>query len=124
MDKQARGRTLQERILDLGYSEVQASERVGIARSTLRSVFEGRARETSYRQVERWLEREIDKTDATDVVEEMASSNEHVAFRFTGNYGVNLTVEGPVSDIAQLREAAKDLLRELQREASQDATDE
>lgn len=118
-----RGAALRKRMLDMRLDRSKLARALGIDRGTVIRAFKGTASDDTYEMMERWFDRQEAKAGA-DPAEIVASAGEggreHVTFRLTGNFGVDVTVEGPIEDMAQLKDAAKELLREMQRDAVQD----
>jgi hypothetical protein len=97
----------------------------GVSRSNVYAIFNGTAAEITYEQMKVWFDR-LDAKESADVSEltsggtDVASEHDHVTIRLTGNFGVDATVEGPVEDIDAIKQAAKELLREMQQGAKSD----
>lgn len=118
MSDETRGHAIKRRreLLGIfsGYEFERASERVGILvrRALLGKAESGAASDASYVKIETVLDR---------LEEEMGQENgtskpqpdDVVEFRLSGNFGVDVVVKGPVSDMPELEGAVARLIREM-----------
>lgn len=116
VDDVSRGAQIRERRERLGIGIKPFAERVGVDRGWLARVEKGEAenvRESSYAQVERALS---DLEQEMGVVAEPSApepGTQMVTFRLSGNFGVDVVVRGPVSDVDALEASVARLLREM-----------
>ena len=120
MDSIDRGEAIKRRRIALGYKSHESFLKVArrfdatLSRDTLRAVENGEAKvqETTWLRVESVLDR---------LDEEMSGPNDPTAepkeglveFRLSGNFGVDVVVRGPVSDLAELEAAVGRLLSQM-----------
>lgn len=103
----ARYAEIMRRIKRTGISDRDLQEKSGVSRGTIGAARKGDAGPGTYDRLEQWVERfeaeaGMDEPD-DDIVE----------FVVTGNFGVSVTVRGPVSHIAELEESALRATREM-----------
>jgi hypothetical protein len=113
MSDETRGHGIKQRREALGiftHREFErATERVGVkvTRASIANAEAGSASERILSTLEAALDR----------LEEETGQNEpdpkHVTFRISGNFGVDVTVDGPITDIERLEESVAKLLREM-----------
>jgi DNA-binding Xre family transcriptional regulator len=126
VDRLTRGRALKQRMIEHKMNPSRLAKEFGVSRTNVYAIFNGTAGEIAYDQMEAWFAR-LDAKVGADVPAELAPGevsepvqHDHVTIRLTGNFGVDATVEGPVEDIDALKQAAKELLREMQQDAKSD----
>lgn len=121
MSSETRGHAIKQRRETLGifsgYEFERASERVGILvrRALLGKAESGEASDASYIKIETVLSRlEEEMGQESPAAEPPASDDEKtVEFRLSGNFGVDVVVKGPVSDMNELEGAVARLIREM-----------
>lgn len=99
-ESDARTAEIMRRIDGTGISDRELAEKTGVARGSIAKARKGLASIGVYDRLERWIERFEDETTTN------APHDEVVEFVVTGNFGVSVTVRGPVSDLAALEAAA------------------
>lgn len=99
---------------------VVESGRGKMDRSTVTKAFNGEASESSFVRLETALEAWIHETssEAEEVRAEAASSGD-VEFRISGDFGVEVVVRGPVSNMPELEESATRLIKRMRDERVQ-----
>jgi hypothetical protein len=113
MSTETRGQSIKARREALGiftHREFErATERVGVKvpRASIANAEAGEASERIVATLEAALDRLEEETGQND------PDPKHVTFRISGNFGVDVTVEGPVADIGRLEESVAKLLREM-----------
>ena len=108
-DLEARGAAITKRRTRLGINSVSdLATRAGVDRGTVTKAENGNAAVRTYQQLEAWLDRFEEEIGAND-----EPDNGLVEFRLTGNFGVDVVVRGPVSDIDKLRAAVSALMSDL-----------
>lgn len=116
-----RGRAIQRRRLRLGIGSVSEFAReLKLDRQTIVRAESGQASERTYMLLETWLsEREIEfgmqPEPAADEAAP-AAADPVVEFRVGGNFGVDVVVAGPVSNLPELEAAVGRLLDRLRSE--------
>lgn len=106
-----RGKEIRRRRLALGISSVhelvRATERLGmkVSRDAATAAEKGTASEDTYDRIEAFFDKfaEVTGDDAGDAG--------LVTFRLSGNFGVEVTVQGPIQNIAELEAAVERLIR-------------
>lgn len=108
----SRGAAIAQRLSALGVSDRQFHERTGIDRKTLRRAIDGeeRVRSSTYHAIESALkELEAEREPATS-----PPAPRTVSFELQSGE-VSVTVEGPITDVAALRQEVQALVHELRR---------
>ena len=108
-----RGAQIRSRRERLGIGIKPFAERAGVDRGWLARVEAGEAknvRASSYAAVERALDELEDEMGMGDQPRE---GSQMVTFRLSGNFGVDVVVRGPVSDMAEMERSVARLLREM-----------
>lgn len=114
-----RGARIQRRLDDLRMSDRQFHDFSGVDRKTLRRAVAGdtSVRANTYRTIEDWLDRaETRAKGAEGLPEDPDEESRLVSYRIKGDFGVEVVVEGPVKDRAELEASAMRLMRELRAE--------
>ena len=108
---ETRGHAIKRRRLALGMSINALAKKVEMDRATLTAAEAGDPRSTdlTYTRIEKWL----DDFEAETGADEPAGPEELVEFRLSGNFGVDVVVRGPVSNLAELEGSIARLLREM-----------
>lgn len=110
-----RGRELKRRRLEHGIDSLREfAEQTGVSRNAITSAEAGTASESTYDRLEVWLDR-FDARTGGPADEPTQLRPETVTFRLSGNFGAEVTVEGPVSNLAELEESVARLLDKLGR---------
>lgn len=113
VDDIERGAAIQRRLDQLGISDREFHEHTGIDRKTLRRAVTGaeNVRTSTYTAIEAALSKLEDRVRPAGV----AGSDEAglVTFKLSGNFGVDVVVQGPVSDMAELEAAVERLVRSM-----------
>lgn len=115
-----RGQEIKRRRASLGIANLSEFERASdIPRKTLANVEEGTASERSFLRVEKWLT-DFEHETGHDVPEVEAPVQQAPAadaglvhFKVGGNFGVDVVVSGPVSNMPELEAAVGRLLDRL-----------
>lgn len=107
-ERVSRGERLDARMTGLGMSDRQLEELSGVNRATIAKARRGKASTGSYDRLERAIEQ---STTEPQVVGEARM----VTFRISGNFGVDVTVQGPVSDLAALEAAVERVISQMER---------
>lgn len=113
MSGETRGHAIKQRMDAIGISTRELADRIGMDRKTIARVIEGGegTRPTTYSALEVALDR-LEEELGMDA--DTASPKAGVVeFRVSGNFGVDVVVNGPVENIAELRAAVADLIREM-----------
>lgn len=86
------------------------AKRVEMDRTTLAAAEAGdpRTMDLTYTRIENWL----DNFEAETGIDE-ATEDEFVEFRLSGNFGVDVVVKGPVSNLSELEESVSRLLEQM-----------
>lgn len=112
MNEESRGKLVQDRRKALGILSVREfATATGLSRNAITSAEAGSASEITYERLESWLDKFEHETGADEPEEPKT-----VTFKLSGNFGVDVVVEGPVSNLAELEAAVEKLLRGM-REA-------
>jgi len=112
-DRQRIGRELSDIASRLGASDRDLARRFGVDRGTIVKVFDGdeSVRPRKWAEVESKI-RALDEEMDTERDEEPAEED-IVEIRASGNFGVDIVVRGPVSDLAQLEDAVVRLVKRM-----------
>ena len=114
-DNAQRARALMDQMTRLGLSGRELAAETGVARGTVGKALEGTASRGTYERLEAYLN-DLDRdSDAEFVPAEPVKSPKEglVEFRLSGNFGVDVVVSGPVSDLAELEAAVGRLLSKM-----------
>lgn len=113
-DDEKRGERIRQRRMAHGIKSLREfAERSGVSRDAVTAAETGSASQATYERLEAWLDRFEHEVGADDHHED-----DQVEFKISGNFGVNVTIRGPVADLTRLEVAAAHLLREIQSEPS------
>lgn len=124
--KQERADRVVERRKRLGYFTrngfVTAS---GLGRDAVKSAEEGRATDATYDRIEAWLDaaeaqQGLPPLSAPRDEQDDAADPQLVTFRLRGNFGVEVTVSGPVGNLDELEEKVERLLERMERPEESD----
>lgn len=112
-DRVARGRAICERRKALGIFEISDfARRVGKSRNTIRAAEEGRASESTYLELEAWLDVESARQNAGLVPR--GEDIDRIEFDISGpSTEWHFTVSGPIEEAELVRLQARDLMRDL-----------
>lgn len=86
----------------------QFADASGVSREAITAAEAGNASEGTYQRLEAWLDA-FDEETGHDLPEPPGP----VRFRLTGNFGVEVIVEGPVENISELEESVERLIRHM-----------
>lgn len=127
MSNEARGHAIKRRRLAAGINSLREfAEATGLSRQTIARAEEGdhRTTDSTYARLEVWLDRfDTETTSEAEHATKAAAGvpgvdvDAHtgsVTFRLAGNFGVDVTVEGPVSNMAELQASVAALLKQMQ----------
>ena len=108
-----RGNAISERRKALGIFEVtDFARRVGKSRNTIRAAEEGRASESTYLELEAWLDVESRRQNAGLVPRE--DGVDRIEFDISGpSTEWHFTVSGPIEEAELVRLQARELMRDL-----------
>lgn len=108
-----RGRRLRDRRIRMGISVRQLADEAGMDRGILAKVEAGDAsvRDTTFGKVETALAR-LEHEMGMDVPEEPGSI-EQMEFTVEGDFGVKVTVKGPISDRQALESSVTNIIRSI-----------
>lgn len=112
---ETRGQAIKRRRLALGIkSQHVLAKQSGVSRDAVMAAEAGDASETTYGRLEAWLSGIEEETgmDASSSPSERGL----VTFRLSGNFGVEVTVQGPVENVAELEAAVERLIRKVGEE--------
>jgi transcriptional regulator with XRE-family HTH domain len=117
-DNTKRAKALTDRIAALGLSGRELAAQSGVARGTVSNALGGTAGRGTYERLEKFLgdlehEMESDALPSDTPKAPTQSNNDLVEFRLTGNFGVDVVVRGPVSDLAELEAAVTRLMSRM-----------
>jgi transcriptional regulator with XRE-family HTH domain len=117
-DNTKRAKALMDQMTRLGLSGRELSEQSGIARGTVSNALGGTASRGTYDRLEKYLADLDDDSDpefqpATTPATPTRQDHDLVEFRLTGNFGVDVVVRGPVSDLAELEAAVTRLMARM-----------
>lgn len=109
MSDEARGQAIKERRLRLGFKSVRAfAEASGVSRDAVTAAEEGTASTGTYDRLEAWLDA-FDEETGNDEPEPAGK----VRFSVKGNFGVAMTVEGPVENLEELEEVVARMIERM-----------
>jgi len=109
MSNETRGKALRERRIARGIKSVRKfAEVTGVSRDAVTAAEEGTASAGTYERLEAWLD-SFDEETGHDVAEPPGP----VRFRLSGNFGVEVVVEGPVENIAELEASVARLIQRM-----------
>lgn len=117
-DNTERARALTNRIAALGLSGRELAAQSGVARGTVSKALGGTAGRGTYDRLEKFLgdlDHEMTSDAPTPVAPDVPETprNDLVEFRLTGNFGVDVVVRGPVSDLAEIEAAVTRLMARM-----------
>lgn len=96
------------RIDATGISDRELHEKSGVSRGAIAAARKGESGAGTYDRLEQWVARFEEEAGLSDVPKDQV-----VEFVVSGNFGVSVTVRGPVSDLAALEAAALRFTRNL-----------
>lgn len=109
-DEQTRGVTIKRRRNLLGIKSIREfAEATGVDRAAITRAEAGEGSPGTLDRLEAWLDR-FEEEAGTNAPDQAGV----VTFNLSGNFGVDVTVKGPVSNLAELEASAARLLREMQ----------
>lgn len=127
-----RGWNVEQRRRRLGYKsirqfqEAMQADGLTISRQTATRAEAGIASENSYAEIDRWLEEREAQAgiaalpalngDGPVVPVPRPGDDGTVTFQLKGNFGVDVTVKGPVTNLAELEESIERLLEKMDRQ--------
>lgn len=88
------------------------AERTGVSREAATKAEQGQASEGTYQRLEAWLDafdREVGEHDSPAI--------EQIEFTVEGDFGVKVTVKGPISDRAALEDSVTKIIRSIRAES-------
>jgi transcriptional regulator with XRE-family HTH domain len=113
VDQESRGRLIRDRRVALGIMSVREfAKATGLSRNAVTAAEAGDASEITYARLEAWLD-----NFEHEIGSEAEEAPKTVTIKMSGDFGVEIVVEGPVSspdERAWLLAAARDLLHEAQ----------
>lgn len=114
MNEETRGAAIQRRLEELGLSDREWHRETGIDRKTLNRAIAGESsvRASTYGAIESALDKLERRVRGGDIKPE----GDLVTFRLSGNFGVEVTVQGPVANVEELEAAVERLLRKMGEE--------
>ncbi len=127
MSKEARGHPINmRRIANRINSHLEFAEAPGLARQTIARAEEGdpRTTETTFARLEAFLDKFDHETssEAEDAAAAAGNGNgddQVVEYRLSGDFGVDLIVKGPVSNIAEMEASIGRLLGRMRAKGDQ-----
>jgi hypothetical protein len=117
-DRGVRGHAISERRKALGVFEItDFARRTGKSRNTIRAAEEGRASESTYLELEAWLDVESARQNAGLV--SRGEDVDRIEFDISGpSTEWRFTVSGPIEEAEQVRLQARELMRDLMSSAA------
>ena len=114
IDNAERAKALTRQMNALGLSGRELATQSGVARGTVSKALEGKAARGTYERLEKFLS-DLDREMTSDAPKSEADepNNGLVEFRLSGNFGVDVVVRGPVSDLAELEASVGRLLSQM-----------
>lgn len=113
-----RAAEIQRRLEALGITDREFQARTGVDRKALRRAADGEhVRGTTYTAVEAWLdklEHEVGM-DLPSAPSDLPGEG-LVTFSVSGNFGVSVTVAGPVANMAELQASVDRIVEKMQQE--------
>lgn len=115
MSDETRGHSIKQRREALGIFAdrefERATDRVSlrVPRASIAKAEAGQASELIYSRLEMALDRLEEEVGQNDV----EPKREHITFRISGNFGVDVVVDGPIENIDELEAAVAKLIREM-----------
>jgi transcriptional regulator with XRE-family HTH domain len=109
VDLRERGQVIQRRRLAHGFRSLREfAERTGLSRESVTKAERGEASVGTYQRLEAWL-------DAFDheVGEENPPTVEQITFTVAGDFGVTVTVKGPIADRLELEASVANIIRSI-----------
>lgn len=115
MSDETRGHAIKRRRLAHGISSVRKfAELTNVSRDAVTAAEAGDASDATYERLESWLDRFDEETGSDDI-----PGDDMVEFRLSGNFGVDVVVKGPVTNLAELENSVEKLLRRMQQPDAQ-----
>jgi transcriptional regulator with XRE-family HTH domain len=113
--EQERGDALRRRRLAHGIRSVREfAEESGVSRNAVTAAEEGRGSEGTYQRLEAWLDA-FDHETGSDAPAQDSSAVEQMTFIVEGDFGVKVTVSGPVSDREALEASVANIIRSIRK---------
>jgi transcriptional regulator with XRE-family HTH domain len=114
-----RGEALRKRRLAHGIRSVREfAEASGVSRNAVTAAEDGRGSEGTYQRLEAWLDA-FDHETGSDVPPANGDDVRTVEFTVEGDFGVRVTVKGPITDHEILRADVTEIIRSI-REGKED----
>lgn len=106
----SRGDAIRKRRLEHGIRSVREfAEASGVSRNAVTAAEEGHASEGTYQRLEAWLD-SFDQETGSDLP---SSVVETIEFVVEGDFGVKVTVRGPITNREDLQAAAAEIVRSI-----------
>ena len=107
-----RGQAIQRRRLAAGIKSLREfADATGVSRNAITAAEDGHGSKATYERLEAWLDRFDEETGADE------PSFEQIEFTVEGDFGVKVTVKGPIKDRAALEDSVANIIRSI-REGS------
>lgn len=117
VDEETRGQRIRRRRLALGIKSYEEfAEATGMSRGavTRAEKDDPTVSETTYERLEIWLTN-FEHETGSDASTVSVDASRTVRFSLAGNFGVEVVVEGPVEDMAEMREQVSKLVADMER---------
>jgi transcriptional regulator with XRE-family HTH domain len=109
-----RGQAIKRRRLAAGITSLRDfNEATGVSRNAITAAEDGHGSKATYERLEAWLDR-FDEETGTDAPD---AEGETVTFTIEGDFGVKVTVKGPIRDRQELEASVSNIIRSI-RESS------
>lgn len=109
VDTAERGQAIRKRRMALGIRSVsELATRSGVSRSATTAAEHGDGARGTYERLEAWLA-EQERAEGSSV----EPSLEQIEFTVEGDFGVKVTVRGPITDRAALQESVAEIIKSI-----------
>lgn len=104
-----RGQAIRRRRMALGIRSVsELAERSGVSRSATTAAEHGDGARGTYERLEAWLS-ELERAEGSPAEQSL----EQIEFTVEGDFGVKVTVRGPITDRAALQESVAEIIKSI-----------
>ena len=118
VDNSERGAVIKRRRLRMGIKSLRTfADELGMDRGAVTKAERGEASENTLLRIETWLD---DKEhEMSSDAEEAGAHDQTVTIKMAGVYGIeDVTISGPVDHLAELKDLAVELMRDVRERAS------
>ena len=120
VDNTERGALIQQRRLRMGIGSTRKfADALGMDRGAVTKAERGEASENTFLRIETWLDDKDHEMSSESEEASSAAADQVVTIKMAGVYGIeDVTISGPVDHLAELKDLAVELMRDVRERAS------